>query len=108
MVLNILQRRFRDHVAVGYLLLRITEKPERQTEIGEKPAVAAGNAARRVEAAVLPGAVRIAGAQDDVRRLPLLGDLHQGVRSRINPAPSGIALREPGLYELIGFVDQIG
>src|SRR5262245_26503299 len=63
MVLDVLQCRLRDQFVICRLLLRVAEQSELQAEIGKASPISTRDAACGAKSAVLPGAVRIGGAQ---------------------------------------------
>ena len=77
MALDVLQRGFGNHVAVGILFFGITEQSERKPQIGEPPAIAARYRLGSIEGAVLPRAVGVRCAQHLFRPLQLLRALNR-------------------------------
>src|SRR3569833_1137628 len=107
-VLDVLQRGLRHHVAVGALLLGVTEEAQREAEVVEAAAVAARDGFGGIEGLVLPGAVRVGRAQYFVRAFQLLGALHEAQRraSAVEAIPVGYGVGDVLFREPIGLVHE--
>src|ERR1051325_4964333 len=111
MVLDVLQCRLRDHLAIYRLLFRVAEQSELQAEIGKTPPISARDAAGGIKGAVLPSAVRIGSAQYAFGILQLfrhLDNVERHPRTAIEASPRRISLCEFGLRQLIGFIHRAG
>src|SRR5207244_2063451 len=108
-VLDVLECGFRDDIAVRAFLLRVAEKAERESPVGEPPTIAMSDGLGSVKRVVLPSTVRVGSPENLFRPLQLLGALNQSDRrasAGVEPVPEGLVLGDLIPGELIRFIDQ--